>query len=95
MDAKTGIAQGRRISKIQYGLHSDLRYTLLRIPKGLWPRDISLCVIVTANLADVILLKYFDVFAIIEQKRQFCKKKYVKIIRPDMAGGEVSPGRGI
>ena len=59
MDAKMGIAQGRCISKIQDGRHSDLRYTLLRIPKGLWPRDISLCVIVMANLAnsDVILFK--------------------------------------
>ena len=37
MDAKTGIAQGRCISKIQDGHHSDLRYiyTLLRIPKRL------------------------------------------------------------
>ena len=35
MDAKTGIAQGRCISKIQDGRHSNLRYTLPRIPKGL------------------------------------------------------------
>ena len=51
MNAKTGIAQGRCISKIQDGRHSDLRHTLLRINKGLWPRDISLCVIVIAHLA--------------------------------------------
>ena len=59
MDAKTGIAQGRCLNKIQDGRHSDLKYTLLRINKGLWPRDISLCVIVIANLAtlDVILFK--------------------------------------
>ena len=50
MDAKTGISQGRCISKIQDGRHSDLRYTFLGINKGLWPRDISLCVIVIANL---------------------------------------------
>ena len=63
MDAKTGIAQGRCISKIQDGRHLDLRYALL-----------------------------------IEQKRQFFKK-CLKIIRfhtrPDVAGGKVSPGRGI
>ena len=59
MDVKTGIAQGRCISKIKDGRHSDSRYTLPRIPKGLWPRDISLCVIFMANLAtsDVILFK--------------------------------------
>ena len=68
MDAKTGIAQGWCISKIQDGRHSDLRYTLLGIPKGLWPRDISLCVIVIANLATaVILFKKLDLFTIIEQ----------------------------
>ena len=59
MDAKPGNAQGRCISEIQDGRHLDLRYTLLRISKGLWPRDISPCVIVIANLAtpDVILFK--------------------------------------
>ena len=59
MDAKTGIAKGRCISKIQDGRHSDSSYTLLRIPKGLWQRNISLCVIVLANLAssDVIFFK--------------------------------------
>ena len=35
MDAKTGIDQSRCISKIKDGRHSDLRYTLPRIPKGL------------------------------------------------------------
>ena len=59
MDAKTGIAKGRCISKIQDGRHSDLRYTLLRVNKWLGPRDISLCVIVIVNLAtsDVISFK--------------------------------------
>ena len=59
MDAKTGIAQGRCISKIQDGRHSDLRYALLRINRGLGLHDISLCVIVIANLASsgVILFK--------------------------------------
>ena len=59
MDAKTGIAQGRCISKIQDGRLLDLRYTLLRINKGLWPRDISICVIIIAHLTtpDVILFK--------------------------------------
>ena len=35
----------------------------------------------------------------IEKKEQFCKKKCLKIIRfhtrPDMAGGKVSPEKGI
>ena len=59
MDAKTGIAQSRCINKIQDDRHSDLRYTLLGINKGLWPRVISLCVIVIATLdtPDVILFK--------------------------------------
>ena len=56
MDAKTGIAQDRCISKIPDGRYSDLWYTLLRIPKGLWPRDISLCVKVMANLATSVIL---------------------------------------
>ena len=101
MDAKTGIVQGLCISKIQNGRHSDLRYTLLRIPKGLWPRDISPSVIVMANLATscVILLKLLDLFTFIEQKKTILQKKLLKIIRfhtrPDVAGGKVSPGKGI
>ena len=80
MDAKTGIAQGRCISKTQDGRHSDLRYTLLKINKGLGPRDISLRVIVIANLAisDVILFKCLDLLTIIEQKRQFFQKKMLE-----------------
>ena len=58
MDAKTGIAQGLCISKIQDGRHLDLWFTLLRIPKGLWPRDISLCVIVLANLAFSVVIVF-------------------------------------
>ena len=58
MDAKTGIAQGRCISKIQDGRHSDLWYTFLRIPKGLWPRDIFLCGIVMANLATSVVILF-------------------------------------
>ena len=57
MDAKTGIAQGRCINKIQDG-HSDLWYTILSIPKELWPRDISLCVILMANLATSVVIVF-------------------------------------
>ena len=58
MDAETGIAQGQSISEIQDGRYSDFRYTLLRIPKGLWPPDISLCVIVMANLATSVVIVF-------------------------------------
>ena len=58
MDAKTGIAQDRCISKIQEGRHSDLWFTLLRIPKWLLPRDISLCAIVMANLVTSVVIVF-------------------------------------
>ena len=51
MNANTGIIQGRCTGKIQDGRHSDLRHTLSRIPKALWPRDMSLYVIVMTNLS--------------------------------------------
>ena len=100
MDAKTGIAQGRCTSKIQDGRHLDLRYTLLRINKGLWPRDISLCVILLAIL--LLMMLFFLNNSISSQllnKEDSFAKTCLKLIwfhtRPDVAGGKVSPGRGI